>query len=139
MLNVLHKIARCSRHLEAVGQYFTENGVKVDAFRVRWSTPYFNKLIRRIANIWWAPLRLWFRIGVWSGLVIMILSVVLLTWTIVDFVSRSGSGASDWALFAMLQGGIVSPSSHLSYYFLALMITGIIHEGGHAVAAEMYV
>ncbi|MEQ2175300.1 hypothetical protein GOODEAATRI_016681, partial [Goodea atripinnis] len=35
-------------------------------------------------------------------------------------------------------GGVNLPTSQLAYFFIALLLSGVIHELGHAVAALRY-
>ncbi|KAF9909362.1 Membrane-bound transcription factor site-2 protease [Linnemannia zychae] len=49
--------------------------------------------------------------------------------------SASGSsGDSDMVLIPMIPG-VTLPLSHLPYYLIALLVSGVIHEAGHAIAA----
>ncbi|KAF9121240.1 Membrane-bound transcription factor site-2 protease [Mortierella sp. 14UC] len=44
------------------------------------------------------------------------------------------SGESDMVLIPMIPG-VTLPLSHLPYYLIALLVSGIVHEAGHAIAA----
>ncbi|KAG9063082.1 Membrane-bound transcription factor site-2 protease [Linnemannia hyalina] len=48
--------------------------------------------------------------------------------------STGGSGDSDMVLIPMIPG-VTLPLSHLPYYLIALLVSGVIHEAGHAIAA----
>ncbi|KAF9137633.1 Membrane-bound transcription factor site-2 protease [Mortierella sp. GBA39] len=48
--------------------------------------------------------------------------------------STRGSGDSDMVLIPMIPG-VTLPLSHLPYYLIALLVSGVIHEAGHAIAA----
>ncbi|KAG0294068.1 Membrane-bound transcription factor site-2 protease [Linnemannia gamsii] len=45
-----------------------------------------------------------------------------------------GTGDSEMVLIPMIPG-VTLPLSHLPYYLIALLVSGVIHEAGHAIAA----
>ncbi|KAI9490393.1 hypothetical protein BDB00DRAFT_837673 [Zychaea mexicana] len=47
----------------------------------------------------------------------------------------SSSGGDDEQVFLPMIPGVTVPLSHLGYYLLALLICGVFHEAGHAIAA----
>ncbi|KAF9429872.1 Membrane-bound transcription factor site-2 protease [Podila epigama] len=51
-----------------------------------------------------------------------------------DFSDESASKEDDMVLVPIIPG-ITLPLSHLPYYLIALLVSGLVHEAGHAVAA----
>ncbi|KAK3831094.1 MAG: hypothetical protein J3R72DRAFT_455214 [Linnemannia gamsii] len=48
--------------------------------------------------------------------------------------TTTSSGDSDMVLIPMIPG-VTLPLSHLPYYLIALLVSGVVHEAGHAIAA----
>ncbi|KAG9330448.1 hypothetical protein JZ751_024440 [Albula glossodonta] len=72
------------------------------------------------------------------GVVAMFGSVVLLTRTLLQtlaqMMSESPEGSNDQVLQVVVPG-VNLPISQLAYFFIAILISGVIHEFGHGVAA----
>ncbi|KAK3097010.1 hypothetical protein FSP39_005560 [Pinctada imbricata] len=82
----------------------------------------------------WKPyfLKMWFTCGVLFGLVAMLLSMFLLTLLVVNTVRRQ---PVEQQVLTPVMPGVNLPASQVSYYLLTLLVCGIIHEMGHAIAA----
>uniref|UniRef100_A0A8K9VDH6 Membrane-bound transcription factor site-2 protease n=2 Tax=Oncorhynchus TaxID=8016 RepID=A0A8K9VDH6_ONCMY len=113
-------------------------GLSLSPFHIRWQTSLFNRLFSRCARINPHALYLWFTSGLVFGLVSMCGSVVLLIRTLQQTVHQMTSdhpqGANQQTLQVVVPG-INLPVSQLAYFFSALLVSGVIHELGHAVAA----
>lgn len=48
-----------------------------------------------------------------------------------------GSGACRLVMYLQIPGVNV-PSSHIGYYLVALVVSGVLHEFGHGIAASRY-
>ncbi|CAG8557475.1 2958_t:CDS:2 [Acaulospora morrowiae] len=135
-------------------------------FNVRFWTnvlnPRFESLANRTPKFW----RIWFDVGVFVGLLTMIAGIIIMTvagWRLLvelfgvywkvetefpevqtKFVKRGFEDENSVQhekdksnqVFVPVIPGITLPISHFAYYLIALLICGVIHEAGHAIAAE---
>ncbi|XP_050792573.1 membrane-bound transcription factor site-2 protease isoform X1 [Gopherus flavomarginatus] len=113
-------------------------GLSISPFHMRWQTALFNRLFYSWGR--WKPrfLYLWFSIGMVFGIVAMFGSVVLLGKTLMQTLTLMITEAPVVQNDRMLQvvvPGVNLPISQLTYFFTAILISGIIHEVGHGVAA----
>uniref|UniRef100_A0A8C0GTV8 Membrane-bound transcription factor site-2 protease n=1 Tax=Chelonoidis abingdonii TaxID=106734 RepID=A0A8C0GTV8_CHEAB len=131
-------------------------GLSFSPFHMRWQTALFNRLFYSWGR--WKPrfLYLWFSIGMVFGIVAMFGSVVLLGKTLMQTLtmagfklvgchsqnSNSASLRSSLSICFVLLSclheqvpGVNLPISQLTYFFTAILISGVIHEVGHGVAA----
>nr|CBN82180.1 Membrane-bound transcription factor site-2 protease [Dicentrarchus labrax] len=135
--------------------WLASRGLMLSPFHVRWQTTMFNRLFAYCARINPRALYLWFSSGLVFGIIAMVGSVVLLTKTLQQTLAqmttdnpRIGSqqalqvvttvGDSWEAIsgpFITQVPGVNLPTSQLAYFFTALLLSGVIHELGHAVAA----
>ncbi|XP_061522954.1 membrane-bound transcription factor site-2 protease isoform X1 [Phycodurus eques] len=79
-----------------------------------------------------------FSSGLVFGVVAMLASVVLLVKTLQQTLAQMTTDNPHIGAQQALQvvvPGVNLPTSHLAYFFLALLLSGVIHELGHAVAA----
>jgi S2P endopeptidase len=99
---------------------------------IKWSITSLNHKFVEIGSTYRRFLHYWFTVGVIFGGVAVVLSVVALVlnlfWTL-----RTPSAKVQ--LLTPIIPGVNIPKSHLIYCFLALLIGGIFHEVGHALAA----
>jgi S2P endopeptidase len=95
----------------------------------------------------------WFDVGVVAGVLLMLTSLLVLTWNLWTLIVQcwtawmvlpeaeqlsSGAAAAVVTVAPVLTPivpGANVPLSHLIHYFLALLIAGVLHEFGHAIAA----
>uniref|UniRef100_A0A8C3RSP5 Membrane-bound transcription factor site-2 protease n=1 Tax=Chelydra serpentina TaxID=8475 RepID=A0A8C3RSP5_CHESE len=113
-------------------------GLSISPFHMRWQTALFNRLFYSWGR--WKPrfLYLWFSIGMVFGIVAMFGSVVLLGKTLMQTLTLMITEAPAVQNDRMLQvvvPGVNLPISQLTYFFTAILISGVIHEVGHGVAA----
>ena len=89
----------------------------------------------------------WFNAGAAVGVLLMIGSVLVLLFNVVVFfyprqlVVTASDGTETVVVqeppLTLILPGFNVPLSHLSAYFLALLLSGVFHEVGHAVAAAL--
>ena len=114
-------------------KFVSKNGLSISLFQIKWYTVRCNRLFIKLSN--WRPkfLKIWFNFGVLCGLIGQVVSMLLLTYTLVDFFRQKP--VNEQILVPVLPG-VNLPSNQRVYYFLALFICGIIHEFGHGIAAS---
>ncbi|KAL4624894.1 membrane-bound transcription factor site-2 protease isoform X2 [Arapaima gigas] len=118
--------------------WLSSSGVSLSPFHVRWQTGLFNHLFAKCARLNPHLLYLWFSVGMVFGVVAMFGSVILLTRTLMQtlaqMMSQTPEGTRQQALQVVVPG-VNLPFSQLAYFFIAILVSGIIHEFGHGVAA----
>uniref|UniRef100_A0A8C5QPK0 Membrane-bound transcription factor site-2 protease n=1 Tax=Leptobrachium leishanense TaxID=445787 RepID=A0A8C5QPK0_9ANUR len=118
--------------------WLTGQGLTVSPFHVRWQTTLFNRLFYKWGR--WKPrfLYIWFSFGMLFGVAAMFGSMILLGRTLAQtlnqMMSESPASQNDRILQVVVPG-VNLPISQLTYFFLAIFISGVIHEIGHGVAA----
>ncbi|KAG7231276.1 hypothetical protein INR49_012107 [Caranx melampygus] len=117
-------------HRISYESWLASRGLMLSPFHVRWQTTMFNRLFAYCARINPHALYLWFNSGLVFGIVAMLGSVVLLIKTLQQTVAQMTTDNP------RIGGpGVNLPTSQLAYFFIALLLSGVIHELGHAVAA----
>ncbi|KAF9920137.1 Membrane-bound transcription factor site-2 protease [Linnemannia zychae] len=122
----------------------SSSGLLIKPFNVRFSTTSLNSFFFRLGNSpklvrFW---RVWYNLGVVFGLSAMIVGWALLMLrkrNVLDDAEHTvettrDSGDGNMVLIPMIPG-VTLPISHLPYYLIALFVSGIYHEAGHAIAA----
>ncbi|KAK9761461.1 hypothetical protein K7432_013628 [Basidiobolus ranarum] len=130
----------------------SSHAIHTSLFQIRYTTTVLNGPFRKAAafvpNFW----KNWFTIGVCFGLAAMIFGfglVLLAGWRIslilcqswLDHTGNTGelpiNGPSDHSgqLIIPMIPGVTLPLSHVAYYLVALLLSGIVHEVGHSIAA----
>ncbi|XP_062377534.1 membrane-bound transcription factor site-2 protease isoform X2 [Sardina pilchardus] len=118
--------------------WLSSNGLTLSPFHVKWQTGLFNRLFARCASINPHFLHVWFSVGMVFGVVAMFGSVVLLSRTLHQTLKQMTSEAPEGSHEQVLQvvvPGVNLPVSQLAYFFTAILVSGVIHEFGHGVAA----
>lgn len=112
--------------------FLDKTGLSVHICQLRWYSPIFNRIFLRIGQ--WRPgfLRMWFNVGVLVSLVVMLLSVFLLSLLVFNTIQQK---PVDQQVLTPVMPGVNLPVSQIWYYMLTLLICGILHEVGHAIAA----
>ncbi|KFP25098.1 Membrane-bound transcription factor site-2 protease, partial [Colius striatus] len=139
-------------------------GLSISPFHMRWQTALFNRQFYNWGRWKPRFLYLWFSIGMVFGIVAMFGSVILLGKTLMQTLSQMLTEAPKAQNDRMLQvvvsvfpsglylrqknlnlhantvyckhvPGVNLPVSQLTYFFSAILISGVIHEIGHGVAA----
>ncbi|XP_077480674.1 membrane-bound transcription factor site-2 protease [Stigmatopora argus] len=127
-----------STHRIGYDSWLARRGLMLAPFHIRWQTTIFNRLFAYCARIHPRALYIWFNSGLVFGVAAMLASVALLVKTLQQTLAQM---TSDNPRIGAQQGlqvvvpGVNLPTSHLGYFFLALLLSGIVHELGHAVAA----
>eukprot|EP01112_Ceratiomyxa_fruticulosa_P009284 TRINITY_DN241_c0_g1_i1.p1 TRINITY_DN241_c0_g1~~TRINITY_DN241_c0_g1_i1.p1 ORF type:complete len:496 (+),score=51.50 TRINITY_DN241_c0_g1_i1:151-1638(+) len=116
--------------------------LSVSLGHIRWRTTYFNHMILAVGGKYRQFWRIWFNIGVYVGVICMVSSVLLLgtnllwmfrsMWLI--YTTELPADQPTMMLTPVIPG-INVHGSQLLYLFLSLMISGVLHELGHAIAA----
>ncbi|XP_043852772.1 membrane-bound transcription factor site-2 protease [Dromiciops gliroides] len=119
-------------------EWLTSSGLSISPFHIRWQTPVFNRLFYDWGR--WKPRLLyqWFNLGMVFGIIAMFSSILLLGKTLIQTLSQMLTEAPSAQNDRMLQvvvPGVNLPVSQLTYFFTAILISGVIHEIGHGVAA----
>ncbi|OXB63537.1 hypothetical protein ASZ78_006066 [Callipepla squamata] len=139
-------------------------GLSVSPFHMRWQTALFNRQFYnwgrwkpRFLYLWYtfrisfffcqqlSPCLCllsiaveWFSMGMVFGIVAMFGSVILLGKTLMQTLTQMLTEAPTAQNDRMLQvvvPGVNLPVSQLTYFFSAILVSGVIHEVGHGVAA----
>ncbi|MEQ2238077.1 hypothetical protein ILYODFUR_029718 [Ilyodon furcidens] len=98
----------------------------------------FNRLFTYCARINPRALYLWFNSGLVFGIAAMVGSVVLLVKTLQQTYAQMTTDnprIGGQQTLQVVVPGVNLPTSQLAYFFIALLLSGVIHELGHAVAA----
>ncbi|XP_049605011.1 membrane-bound transcription factor site-2 protease [Syngnathus scovelli] len=125
-------------HRISYESWLARRGLTLSPFHIRWQTTIFNRLFAYCARIHPRALYVWFNSGLVFGVAAMLASAVLLVKTLQGTLAQMTSDNPRMGAQQALQvvvPGVNLPTSHLAYFFLALLLSGIIHELGHAVAA----
>ncbi|KAI5610234.1 phosphate-regulating neutral endopeptidase isoform 2 precursor, partial [Silurus asotus] len=118
--------------------WLSSSGVSLSPFHIRWHTSFFNSLFARCARLNPLFLYIWFSAGMVFGVVAMFGSVLLLTRTLLQTLAQMMAETPDGSHEQVLQvvvPGVNLPVSQLAYFFIAILVSGVIHEFGHGVAA----
>ena len=103
---------------------------------VRCYTTKFNHLFHK-AGTWSKHFsRAWFTVGALSGVALMLSSVPVLVFTLFQSVSTYDDQDARPVLTPVMPG-VNLPWRDLSYYIVTLVVCGVFHEAGHAVAASL--
>ncbi|XP_024136193.1 membrane-bound transcription factor site-2 protease [Oryzias melastigma] len=127
-----------STHRLSYETWLSSRGLVVSPFHVRWQTTMFNRLFAYCARIQPRVLHLWFSSGLVFGVGAMLGSVVLLVRTLQQTYAQMTTDNPRMGTQQALQvvvPGVNLPTSQLVYFFTALLLSGVVHELGHAVAA----
>ena len=109
-------------------------GMSLTFAHVRCYTTKFNRFFQRAGNWSKHSCRLWFTLGALSGVLLMFLSVVVLLLTLLQALGQSDSTQQ---VLTPVMPGVNLPWSDIAYYLVALIVCGVFHEAGHAVAASL--
>ncbi|MED6233809.1 hypothetical protein ATANTOWER_016983, partial [Ataeniobius toweri] len=118
--------------------WLASRGLMLSPFHVRWQTTMFNRLFAYCAHINPRALYLWFNSGLVFGIAAMVGSVVLLVKTLQQTYAQMTTDnprIGGQQTLQVVVPGVNLPTSQLAYFFIALLLSGVIHELGHAVAA----
>lgn len=138
--------------------FLRNTGVTISFLCVNWHTTAFNRLVLRLGNSSGSCCRSWltnsFTVGVLIALSLVPVGIILIFITIFggsepqqNVFSNSGgggaskvtekSGASQTVSLEILLPGVNLPLEEIGYYVATLLISTVVHELGHAVAAVL--
>ncbi|XP_074659161.1 membrane-bound transcription factor site-2 protease-like [Tubulanus polymorphus] len=112
--------------------FLEKTGLSVSICQLRWFTTSFNRLFVRFGQCRPRFLKCWFNVGVIFGLVSMVISVFLLGLMVYNTLKKH---PIEQQVLTPVMPGVNLPMHQISYYLLTLLICGILHEIGHAIAA----
>lgn len=112
-------------------EFLEENGLSVNVAHIKWYTTRFNRCFVRWGKHHPRLVRCWFTAGVWFGVTMMVVSVLVLSWTLVQAFGKE----SPEQVLTPVMPGVNLPWNHIFYYLFTLTLAGAIHEIGHALAA----
>ncbi|XP_056595031.1 membrane-bound transcription factor site-2 protease isoform X1 [Triplophysa dalaica] len=118
--------------------WLSSNGFTLSPFHIKWHTSIFNRLFARCAHLNPHFLYIWFNAGMVFGILAMFGSVFLLSKTLLQTLSQMMADTpvgSHEQVLQVVVPGVNLPVSQLAYFFIAILISGVIHEFGHGVAA----
>uniref|UniRef100_H2ZTK5 Membrane-bound transcription factor site-2 protease n=1 Tax=Latimeria chalumnae TaxID=7897 RepID=H2ZTK5_LATCH len=136
------------------------HGLSIAPFHLRWQTSFFNRVFYKFTERSFKEIFQKFSVGMVFGVIAMFGSMILLAKTLMQTLAQmmeeAPSVQSDHVLQVVSSSsriftsrsillslkhtqvvvpGINLPVSQLAYFFLAILISGVIHEIGHGVAA----
>ncbi|XP_054753404.2 membrane-bound transcription factor site-2 protease-like [Lytechinus pictus] len=106
-------------------------GLSLSIAQLKCYTTKFNRLFIRLGQCKPRLLRTWFSCGACFGVVLMFVSIALLLMTLVKAFSQD----KPEQVLTPVMPGVNLPLNQITYFFAVLLISGIIHELGHAIAA----
>ena len=135
ILFLLDRALRTCRRLSPTYSLVLEEwGVSLSFAHVRCYTTKFNRFFQK-AGTWSKQMsRLWFTVGALCGIILMFSSVVVLVFTLFQSLSVYEDTRP---VLTPVMPGVNLPWRDLSYYVLTLVVCGVIHEAGHALAASL--
>ncbi|ORX54473.1 hypothetical protein DM01DRAFT_1335618 [Hesseltinella vesiculosa] len=127
----------------------------VRLFQVRYTTQRLNGLFSSCARLCPAFWHVWFSLGALVACLAMIVSVAIMLIAAVKMIiafhrlllaqdssshrlmkrEEPVTASSDDPLFLPMIPGVTLPMSHIGYYLISLLVCGVIHEAGHAIAS----
>nr|CAB3263676.1 membrane-bound transcription factor site-2 protease [Phallusia mammillata] len=137
--HLLHNFICTNAHTSpAVSNFLQNNNIFVTPFQVRWFTQRWNRWIVKLGRSW--NLKIWFDLGVLFGGVSMVAATALLIHTLLTSIKdlpffREPSQLASPQVLTVIVPGINLPLKDIWYLLSAVLISGILHELGHALAA----
>ncbi|EDO41093.1 predicted protein [Nematostella vectensis] len=112
-------------------EFLEDHGITMSLCQIRWYTTQLNRWFIWFGRLHPYLLHLWFSLGVFVGVGLMALSVMVLSLTLYQAFTKE---APEQVLTPVMPG-VNLPWSQLMYYLITLAVSGVFHEMGHAVAA----
>lgn len=125
-LKTYHQTARYYLHL------LEGSGISLSICQLRWYTTCFNRAFVRLGQFKPTFMRIWFSMGVVFGLIAMVISLFVLTLMVFNTLRRQ---PVEQQVLTPVMPGVNLPTNQISYYLLTLLVCGLLHEFGHALAA----
>ncbi|KAM7345210.1 membrane-bound transcription factor site-2 protease [Cochliomyia hominivorax] len=136
--------------------FLKNTGVTIQFLRLKWHTTAFNRFVLRLGNSGGSCCRMWltksFTVGVLIALSLVPVGIILLFITIFgggggsgNVIAGNGAGTKILENSARIQTisleillpGVNLPLEEIGYYVATLLITTVVHELGHAIAAVL--
>lgn len=125
------KFQSCSHY--AYLQFLKGTGLEIRFLQIRWTTTALNKLLLTWGSKYIKFLNVWFNLGTCIAIFSLPICIYLLFTAFYQNI-RSNSNTDEIILEPVLPG-VNLPLSELGYYSLTLLISSLVHELGHALAA----
>lgn len=106
-------------------------GFQILTAQIRWYTTRLNRWIFRMGQCFPKFTFYWFEMGMWFGIICIFASVALLVMTLL----KAFTEEKPEQVLTPVMPGVNVPVQHLSYFFAVLLVSGVLHELGHAIAA----
>ena len=114
--------------------FLSRNGIFVKFVQLQWHTKRFNSTLSHgFVRCFNSKIALWFTFGAYFGILAMFFSIIILMYTLIASFSPSAS-SEDSKILTPVVPGVNLPNSQIIPYLLTLLISGIFHEYGHALA-----
>ena len=120
----------------AYQQNLDDWGISVSFAHVRCYTTKFNKFFHSIGNYNKPVCRIWFGLGAFIGIILMLASMVVLSFALYQALFATPSDSSSQPVLTPIMPGVNLPWNDIAYYLLTLIICAVFHEVGHALAAS---
>eukprot|EP00211_Chloroparvula_japonica_P016671 CAMPEP_0119129028 /NCGR_PEP_ID=MMETSP1310-20130426/6950_1 /TAXON_ID=464262 /ORGANISM="Genus nov. species nov., Strain RCC2339" /LENGTH=275 /DNA_ID=CAMNT_0007119425 /DNA_START=15 /DNA_END=838 /DNA_ORIENTATION=+ len=135
-MGVIRMMTRPSRLLPKLRHSSAVSFVEVTPGLVQYYTVRFNEWLHDLARLYRSVWQTFFHVGAYAGVVLMVAALSLLVYNlgILLFAERP----ADAQAITPLVPGLNIPLAHVLHIFVVLLINGIWHEGGHAMAAEVF-
>lgn len=131
IINFIH-IALSKLVGEKYNFFLSRNGIFVKFIQIQWHTARFNRVLTKYGAEHSSKLALWFTCGVYFGVLAMFGSIFILLYT---FISAFLGSDERTEILTPVVPGINLPNSQIVHYLFTLLLSGIFHEFGHAIAA----
>ena len=113
-------------------QFLENAGITVSVAHWRCYTTRLNRLFGLWSCLNRKCARAWFNAGAIVGVVLMVTSVLVLVYALYQALLSSPGNQQ---VLTPVMPGVNLPWSEISYYFATLVVAGVFHEVGHALAA----
>ena len=134
VLFIIDRVIRNGPWNSIYSQRLERWGMSLTFAHVRCYTTKFNRFFQKAGNWSKHSCRLWFSVGALFGVLLMFLSVGVLLFTLFQTLSASDSTQK---VLTPVMPGVNLPWRDIAYYLVALIVCGVFHEVGHAVAASL--
>lgn len=126
----MHSFQTCS-HYPYI-RFLNGTGLEIKLLHIKWKTTALNRTFVRWGSGRTSFFNVWFEWGTYVTLLLLPIAIIILIITIVQTFSKKTTGNT---IMEPVIPGVNLPASELGYYSLTLIISSIIHEIGHAIAA----
>jgi len=108
-------------------------GIQISLGQVRWTTGC-SQILSLVGSIPSRFTRVWFSVGSWLSSLLCLPCLLFLVYLLYQQLCPPHHQVDQIVLRPLLPG-VNLPTSELPYYCIALIVTTVIHEAGHAMAA----